>query len=322
MNAPIGARGCQGPFDHPVPVERRDPREGLRPHEHLQVVHGAGEVVDLDGGVGHGFAQQSGNHGVDHERRVYDPGRPRTRQALQSIFRKPRYVRLDMRTSTRARTIALALLAAVAGSASVGVAALARAGFCLHRIGLFGLHPSEGHADLGAPASALGAAFEMHAGAPCPILVGIAIFGAVCYLVAVVALVALRPSIREFALTSAHVVSGARLAPLTVVIALLGAVPVGAVVVADGMPTPAGLALATVFLSAAALVVAAVLIAASHFVIACARRFVNALLATQRMPVPRSDGPLRTRRALAPVAAGVLVARRRPSRAPPVRGCS
>ena len=67
---------------------------------------------------------------------------------------------------------------------------------------------------------------------------------------------------------------------------------------------------------------AAVLIAASHFVIACARRFVDAFLATLRMPVPRSDGPLRTRRALAPVGAGVLVARRRPSRAPPVRGCS
>lgn len=322
MNAPIGAGGCQGPFDHPVPVERRDPRKGLRPHKHFQVVHGAGEVVDLDGCVRHGFAQQSGNLGVDHERRVYDPGGARTRQALQSIFRKPRYVRLDMRTSTRARTIALALLAAVAGSASVGVAALARAGFCLHRLSLFGLHPTDGHADLGAPTSALGAAFEMHAGAPCPILVGIAIFGALCYLIAVAALVSLRPSIREFALTSARVVSGARLAPLTAIIALLGAVPVGVCVVADGMPTAAGLGVAAVFLSAAALVSAAVLIAASHFVIACARRFVDAFLATLRMPVPRSDGPLRTRRALAPVGAGVLVARRRPSRAPPVRGCS
>jgi hypothetical protein len=227
-----------------------------------------------------------------------------------------------MRTSTRARTIALALLAAVAGSASVGVAALARAGFCLHRLSLFGLHPTDGHADLGAPTSALGAAFEMHAGAPCPILVGIAIFGALCYLIAVAALVSLRPSIREFALTSARVVSGARLAPLTAIIALLGAVPVGVCVVADGMPTAAGLGVAAVFLSAAALVSAAVLIAASHFVIACARRFVDAFLATLRMPVPRSDGPLRTRRALAPVGAGVLVARRRPSRAPPVRGCS
>jgi hypothetical protein len=227
-----------------------------------------------------------------------------------------------MQASTRARTVALALLAAVAGSASVGVAALARAGFCLHRLGLFGLHSPDGHAVGGSPIAALGGALEMHAGAPCPILVGIALFGAVCYLVAVAALLALRPSVREFALTSAHVVSGARLVPLTAIIALLGAVPVGAVVVADGMPTPAGLALAAFFLSAAALVAATVLIAAAHLVIACARRFVDALLAALQLPLPRSGAPLRVRLAPAPVAAGVLVARRRPSRAPPVRRCS
>jgi len=227
-----------------------------------------------------------------------------------------------MRTSTRARNVALALLAAVAGSASVGVAALARAGICLHRLGLFGLH---------APASAARAmdagmagmpGMAMAPAAPCPILIGVALFGALCYLAALAALLAARPSPRELALISARVVCGIRFAPLAAVIALVGAVPVGAMIVADGVPAPAGIAIAVAFLTAAALVAASVLWALARVIVASARRFVVALLAALRLCVEHAGAPLRRRRQLVPVSAGVLIARRRPSRAPPVRGCS
>jgi hypothetical protein len=233
-----------------------------------------------------------------------------------------------MRTTTRARHIALALLAAVAGSASVGVAALARAGVCLHRLGLFGLHApaAPGAMDApgmaGMPGMAATAPMAMTPAAPCPILIGVALFGAFCYLAALAALIAVRPSPREVALTSARVVCGIRFAPLAALITLVGAVPVGALILADGVPAPGGIAIAAVFLTAAALAAAGVLIAIARVVIACARRIVVALLAALHVSLQESGAPLRRRQHLVPVSAGVLIARRRPSRAPPVRGCS
>ncbi len=70
-----------------------------------------------------------------------------------------------MRQLDRARGAALTVLAAVAGTASVGIAALAREGVCLHRLGLFGLRP---------PAEPMAGMAGMTAAAPapCPILVG------------------------------------------------------------------------------------------------------------------------------------------------------
>lgn len=165
-------------------------------------------------------------------------------------------------------------------------------------------------------------AMAMPAAAPCPILIGVAVFGALCYLAALAALLATRPSPRELALISARVVCGVRFAPLAAVIALVGAVPVGAMIVADGVPVPAGIAIAAVFLGAAALVAASVLWALARLIVACARRFVVALLAALRVALQGRGAPLRRRQLLVPVSAGVLVARRRPSRAPPVRGCS
>jgi len=229
-----------------------------------------------------------------------------------------------MRTLARARIIALALLAAVAGSASVGVAALARAGLCVHRLGLFGLHAFAAPHTMGGmamPASGMSEIWMGHPGPdgpiPCPILVGIAVFGALCYLAAVAALLALRPSVRELTLTSARLVWGTRLFPLAGLLALIGAVPIAACIVAEGVPAPSGIAVAALFLCAAALLVAAVLLAAARVVLAFARRLVAAFLAAFRFDPARVVLRLPLHPALVP--AGVLVARRRPSRAPPIR---
>ncbi|MEA2721380.1 MAG: hypothetical protein QOJ39_3244, partial [Candidatus Eremiobacteraeota bacterium] len=85
-----------------------------------------------------------------------------------------------MRTMDRARLAALTVLAAVAGSASAGAAALARDGFCLH--GLLGLTPPGAampemhgmamHHAAGAAASMSGA---------CPILVVVAVAAAMLF---------------------------------------------------------------------------------------------------------------------------------------------
>jgi len=229
-----------------------------------------------------------------------------------------------MRTLARTRTIALALLAAVAGSASVGVAALARAGLCVHRLGLFGLHALAAPHTMGGMAMPSGPSeiWMGHPGPegpiPCPILVGIAVFGALCYLAAVLALFALRPSVRELTLTSARLVRGTRLFPLTGLLALIGAVPIGAMTVADGMAAPAEIVVAALFLCAAAMLAAVVLLAGARVVLACARRLVVALLTALRLEAaPPVSLRLQLRPALIP--AGVLVARRRPSRAPPIR---
>lgn len=230
-----------------------------------------------------------------------------------------------MRTLARARIIALALLAAVAGSASVGVAALARAGLCIHRLGIFGLHAVPASQPMGGMVMPMSGMSEIWMGhpspdgpIPCPILVGIAAFGALCYVVAVIALFVLRPSVRELTLSSARLVGAARLGPLAGMLALAGAIPVGAMIVADGMPAPAEIAVAGIFLVAAALLAAGILLALARIVLVFARRIVVALLSTLRLDAlaPRTLR-LHLRPALVP--AGVLIARRRPSRAPPIR---
>jgi hypothetical protein len=225
-----------------------------------------------------------------------------------------------MRPSDRARAIGLALLAAISGSASVGIAALARAGFCVHRLGLFGLHPrADAMAMPGMDMSGMTmSGMTMSDGSPCPILMGVAAFGALSYIVALIALIAVRPSLRELALTSARLVAGVRFAPLALILGVVGAVPIGAMIVADGTPAAGGIAIAAVFLVAGAVALAAVLVGAARVVLAFARRVVVAWLTVLRLLAADAAALLLPRRrALVPVR--IRAARRRPSRAPPVR---
>jgi len=93
-----------------------------------------------------------------------------------------------VRIRERARFAALAVLAAVAGSASAGAAMLARDGFCLHR--LFGLTPP-GDAMPGMAMGAMamgGMAMDHSAGAAsmsgaCPILVVVALAAALLFVI-------------------------------------------------------------------------------------------------------------------------------------------
>ena len=65
------------PLDHAVPIERRDAREDARPYEHLEVVHGAGQVEDPDLGVRQGGPEHPGyRRFVDHEPLSTRPTRP------------------------------------------------------------------------------------------------------------------------------------------------------------------------------------------------------------------------------------------------------
>jgi len=225
-----------------------------------------------------------------------------------------------MRPSDRARAIGLALLAAISGSATVGIAALARAGFCVHRLGLFGLHPrADAMAMPGMDMSGMTmSGMTMSDGSPCPILMGVAAFGALSYIVALIALIAVRPSLRELALTSARLVAGVRFAPLALILGVVGAVPIGAMIVADGTPAAGGIAIAAVFLFVGAVALAAVLVGAARLVLAFARRVVVAWLTVLRLLAADAAALLLPRRrALVPVR--IRAARRRPSRAPPVR---
>jgi hypothetical protein len=209
----------------------------------------------------------------------------------------------------RARLVAPALLAAVAGSASVGIAALAREGLCVHR--LAGLaHPEMAPMPgmtMDNPAAAL---------APCPILLSAALLAGALYLVALVAVALARPSAPEIALATARLVLGFRFAPLAALLVVAGAVPLGASVVAEGHTGPV-LLVASAFLVLAALLASYALRGTARIVVAFARRLAGALIAAFRLLVPGSDAPWLARRGLVLVPAGVRVVRRRPSRAPP-----
>ncbi|MBV8748536.1 MAG: hypothetical protein JO103_02355 [Candidatus Eremiobacteraeota bacterium] len=228
-----------------------------------------------------------------------------------------------MRTTDRARLAALALLAAVAGSASVGIAALARQGVCLHRLGLFGLQPPAaptpmvGMAGMTMAGMTMPAAPVAASGPECPILLGAALAAAVLYLVALVAIAILRPRPAELAVVSARFVVGLRLVPLTALLALIGAVPLGAALVMDGGAGGLVPLVAAVFLTAAALLGALALLGAARLVLAFARRLVVALVAAFRLLLPGADAPWLDLSDPLLVPAGVRLARRRPTRAPP-----
>lgn len=220
-----------------------------------------------------------------------------------------------MRNIVRARFVALTVLAAVAGSAAVGIAALAREGLCLHRLAGQAA-ASGGMARMpGMPGMAMDAGAGA-TGGPCPILIAAAIVAAVLYLLALAAIAVARPSAAEVALTSARIVLGTRFAPLAALITAVGAVPLAAALVIDGNLGATAL-VAAAFLLAAAAVVAAALLATARLIVSFARRLFTALAAAFRLLLPGADAPWLLVRVPVRVSAGVRLARRRPSRAPP-----
>lgn len=210
-----------------------------------------------------------------------------------------------MQTPDRARLVAPALLAAVAGSASVGIAALAREGLCFHRL-----------TGLARPDAMPGMSMEPAAMAPCPILLWAALVAGVLYLLAVGAVALARPSAAEIALATARLVLGIRFAPLAALLVVAGAVPLGATIAVEGHAGAVLLA-AAAFVVLAALAVAFLLLGAARFVVAFARRVAGAIAAAFRLLVPGGDTPWLARRELVLIPAGARVLRRRPSRAPP-----
>jgi len=225
-----------------------------------------------------------------------------------------------MRQSDRARGTALTVLAAVAGTASVGIAALAREGVCLHRLGVFGLQPTDAMAGMNMPGtmSMPGMPMGTAGAAPCPILVGAALIAGALYLVALLAALVLRPQPAELAYASARLVLGIRFAPLALALAAIGAVPLGAALAMDGS-AGAVPPVAAVFLVACAVLCAGALTGVAKLILSFARRLVVALLAVPRWLAPGADAPWLGRRALIAIPAGVRLVRRRPSRAPPLR---
>jgi len=239
-----------------------------------------------------------------------------------------------MRMLDRARTVALALLAAAAGSAAVGIAALAHAGLCLHRMGLFGLshtppaaaamHGMSGMAmpgmtgmTMAMPAPMAMSPDAMAAGAPCPVLLGASVAAALLYAVAVAAILVTRPSASAVALSSARLILRLRFAPLATLLAAVAAVPVGATVIIDGTPGVAIAVLGGLVVIGAAALGASALLGAARIVLAFARRLVVAIVQALQLLVPGGDGPRALRPAATPLPAGVRLVRRRPSRAPP-----
>lgn len=211
-----------------------------------------------------------------------------------------------------ARGAALAVLAAVAGTASVGIAALARAGLCLHQLGLFGRQPAPmAGMDMG------GMTMDTATAAPCPILMGAAAFAAALCLAALVAVVVQRRRASEVAVASARLVLGLRFAPTTGLLTAVGAIPLTAMLVLDGATSGIAPYVAGLALLGCALACAATLIAVAKLILAFARRFVIALLAAPRWLLPGSDAPWLSRAAFVPISAGTRLVRRRPSRAPP-----
>ena len=215
----------------------------------------------------------------------------------------------------RARFAALAVLAAVAGLAATGLAAFAQAGgaFCGHRVVLAVHHHAMG-AMAGMPVTAAPDAEGI-----CPCIVYAAAVAALLCLFALVALAGARTGAPAVLLQAARLIAGLRLAPLTAGLGLAGAVPLAAILATDGVPVGGAAFAVVAALLGGALLTALALSAAARFAVALARRIVVALAAAFRLFVPGADAPWTPRRAPVLVFAGVRLARRRPSRAPPYR---
>ncbi len=221
-----------------------------------------------------------------------------------------------MPQADRVRSTALMGLAATAATAAVGVAALARAGAGLCDRRLLGHH----HA---ATAMAHHAGMTMPvapAEGVCPILVYAGLVAAALCLFALGALVAGRARPGPVAAAAARLVLGLRLGRLTALLGLAGGVPLAAISISEQglrLGGPAALA-ALAALAGGALLAALALVGTARALLALTRRLVGALAAAFRLLVPGADAPWAPRRALVLAPAGVRLARRRPSRAPPV----
>lgn len=213
----------------------------------------------------------------------------------------------------RARWVALTVLAAVAGCASVGIAALVRDGLCLHRL--------VGGAPAGPGMAAMPGMVTLPGAPPhgaCPILLGAAALAGLLCLLAVAALTIVRPALPELAVSSARLVLAVRFAPLAAAIALTAALPLVATIVIEGTAPGSAPLLAAVAVLAAAALCAGTLQAAARIVVAFARRVIRAIGAALRILLaPGSGTPLAAARVAVPIARDLRLARRRPSRAPP-----
>ncbi len=225
-----------------------------------------------------------------------------------------------MRVPDRAALVAATVITAVAGSAAVGFAALAHAGICVHHaLGL--ASPGGPMPGMNMPAMAMagmpmGGAAHAAPGA-CPILLATAAVAAVLSVVSVLATLILRPSPGEVALASAHAVLRLRFGRLAAVLAFAGAGPVAATLLAEDTPGALPVFLAAGLVTVAALVASAALVGAARLVLVFARRLVDALVAAFRLLPPAASAPWALCPEGAGVRAGVRLARRRRSRAPP-----
>ncbi len=220
----------------------------------------------------------------------------------------------SVRKSDQTRLVALTVLAAVAGLASVGIAALARAGICLHAL-------------VGAPRAAPAMSGMMMPGmtmpggasGACPILLMATAIAAGFSMIAIVTIVLLRPSAGDVAVASARLIVRVRFSRLTALFGAAGALPLAAMLVSDGIAGGATPFLAALFVAAAAASVAALLLATARCILTFARRLVTALVAALRLLMLDANPPATFVQRRVRVAAGVILARRRPSRAPPLR---
>src|ERR1700681_4556727 len=221
-----------------------------------------------------------------------------------------------MRTTKGARPRALGLLAAVAGTAALGIAVLAAAGahVCHHAV-LAHAHPA-----LAGGISGLGphAPDPEEAEGLCPILVYAAGLAAGLCLLIVLAVVRARSRHPALLTAAVRLLAAQRLGPLTAAGGLARLLPLAAILALDGGVggTPALVALAA--LVAGALLSSLALESAARAVLAVAERLVVVLAAVLRLLAPR--GATAWARLSDPllVPSGVRLARHRPSRAPPV----
>jgi hypothetical protein len=220
----------------------------------------------------------------------------------------------------RARFTAFSILAAVAGLAAVGVAMLARAGICLHRLGWLG---SDDHAMMpGMPGMAMpgmSADGSMPPGAICPAMLYASAVAAVLCLFALLSLIAMRPRASAVAIAAARIVLALRLGPLTALLCLGGAVPLTLATAMDGMLIGPAPLVGGLLLFVAAALGALALIGIARTVMAFACRLAVALATVFRLLLPGANAPWAPWHEPLLVSAGVGIARRRPSRAPPVR---
>ncbi|HZW52959.1 MAG TPA: hypothetical protein VFF00_02930 [Candidatus Elarobacter sp.] len=219
-----------------------------------------------------------------------------------------------MGTQERAGFAALAVLAAITGMAAAGLAVLAHAGFhvCSHHVALLhGAHPAM--SGMAMP----GTVEPVPDAGVCPVVLYAALVAAALSVLALIALAGSRAAAPAALLAAARVVSGLRVMPLTGVLGLVGTVPLVAILAGEGVATglPALGAFAALLIGA--FLAALALAAAARVVLSFARRLAVALAAAFKLLVPGADRPWTPRRAPVLAAAGVRLARRRPSRAPP-----